>query len=142
LAARFLASGGAGRRLALQTSSRHLDPDAYRELLMTAAIIDGKAFAEALRARVAGFVPAFVEQTGRKPGLAVVLVGDDPASRVYVRSKGKATVAVGMESFEHCLPESTSQKELLLLVGELNADPRVDGILVSCRCRRKSMTVR
>jgi len=97
---------------------------------MTAAIIDGKAFAEALRARVAGFVPDFVEQTGRKPGLAVVLVGDDPASRVYVRSKGKATVAAGMESFEHCLPEATSQKDLLLLVAELNADPRVDGILV------------
>ena len=97
---------------------------------MTAAIIDGKAFAAALRARVAGFVPAFVEQAGRKPGLAVVLVGDDPASRVYVRSKGKATVAAGMESFEHCLPESTSQKDLLLLVAELNADPRVDGILV------------
>ena len=97
---------------------------------MTAAIIDGKAFAQALRARVAGFVPAFVEQTGRKPGLAVVLVGDDPASRVYVRSKGKATVEAGMESFEHCLPESTSQKDLLLLVAELNADPRVDGILV------------
>jgi len=97
---------------------------------MTAAIIDGKAFAAALRTRVAGFVPAFVEKAGRKPGLAVVLVGDDPASRVYVRSKGKATVAAGMESFEHCLPEKTSQKELLLLVAELNADPRVDGILV------------
>jgi len=97
---------------------------------MSAAIIDGKAFAEALRARVAGFVPAFVEQAGRKPGLAVVLVGDDPASRVYVRSKGKATVAAGMESFEHCLPEATSQKELLLLVAELNADPHVAGILV------------
>ena len=97
---------------------------------MTAAIIDGKAFAEALRTRVAGFVPAFVERTGRKPGLAVVLVGDDPASRVYVRSKGKATLAAGMESFEHCLPESTSQKELLLLVAKLNADPGVDGILV------------
>ena len=97
---------------------------------MTAARIDGKAFAEGLRSRIAEAVHGFVARAGRKPGLAVVLVGDDPASRVYVRSKGKATVAAGMESFEHCLPESTSQAELVALVERLNADPGVDGILV------------
>jgi methylenetetrahydrofolate dehydrogenase (NADP+) / methenyltetrahydrofolate cyclohydrolase len=97
---------------------------------MSAAIIDGKVFAEGLRARVAEAVPAFVERTGRKPGLAVVLVGEDPASRVYVRSKGKATIAAGMESFEHCLPDATSQAELVGLVHSLNRDERVDGILV------------
>ncbi len=93
-------------------------------------IIDGKAFAAGLRERVAAAVPAFVEATGRKPGLAVVLVGDDPASQVYVGSKGKATRALGMESFEHVLPASTSQEELEALVRTLNADDAVDGILV------------
>jgi methylenetetrahydrofolate dehydrogenase (NADP+)/methenyltetrahydrofolate cyclohydrolase len=97
---------------------------------MTAAIIDGKAFAEGLRNRIADAVPAFVAKTGRKPGLAVVLVGEDPASQVYVRSKGKATLAAGMESFEHKLPDTTSQDELIALVEQLNADEAVDGILV------------
>ncbi|MGP1281906.1 MAG: bifunctional methylenetetrahydrofolate dehydrogenase/methenyltetrahydrofolate cyclohydrolase FolD [Parasphingopyxis sp.] len=97
---------------------------------MTAEIIDGKAFAAGLRERIAGQVPAFVEATGRKPGLAVILVGDDPASQVYVGSKGKATVAAGMESFQHVLPASTPQAELVALVERLNADDRVDGILV------------
>ena len=97
---------------------------------MSARIIDGKAFAEALRRRVAEGVPAFVEAAGRKPGLAVVLVGEDPASQVYVRSKGKATLAAGMESFEHRLDESTSQETLIALVERLNADEAVDGILV------------
>ena len=97
---------------------------------MTAAIIDGKAFAEGLRTRIAEAVPAFVAQAGRKPGLAVVLVGEDPASQVYVRSKGKATIAAGMESFEHKLPDTTSQAELIALVEQLNADEAVDGILV------------
>ena len=97
---------------------------------MTARIIDGKAAAVEVRARVAEFAAEFARKTGRQPGLATVLVGEDPASAVYVRSKGKATVAAGMESFEHVLPESTSQKELLALVGELNRDERVDGILV------------
>jgi methylenetetrahydrofolate dehydrogenase (NADP+)/methenyltetrahydrofolate cyclohydrolase len=97
---------------------------------MTAAIIDGKAFAEGLRARVAAAVPDFVARTGRAPGLAVVLVGEDPASRVYVRSKGKATVAAGMESFEHLLDDDASEEALLGLVHSLNADSRVDGILV------------
>ncbi|HEX8216562.1 MAG TPA: bifunctional methylenetetrahydrofolate dehydrogenase/methenyltetrahydrofolate cyclohydrolase FolD, partial [Allosphingosinicella sp.] len=97
---------------------------------MTAEIIDGKAAAAALRARVASAAAAFRSATGRSPGLAVVLVGDDPASNVYVRSKGKATREVGMESFEHRLPESTSQEELLALVLALDSDERVDGILV------------
>ena len=70
---------------------------------MSAAIIDGRAFAEGLRARVGAAVPAFVEKVGRAPGLAVVLVGEDPASRIYVSAKGKATIAAGMASFEHCL---------------------------------------
>jgi methylenetetrahydrofolate dehydrogenase (NADP+)/methenyltetrahydrofolate cyclohydrolase len=97
---------------------------------MTAAIIDGKAFAEALKARVAAAVPAFVAKAGRAPGLAVVLVGEDPPSRVYVRAKGKATVAAGMESFEHLLGDDTTQETLLDLVRALNEDERVDGILV------------
>ena len=97
---------------------------------MSAEIIDGKAFAEGLRARIADAVPAFVRASGRKPGLAVVLVGEDAASQVYVRSKGKATVAAGMESFEHRLPATTGQSELIALVERLNSDERVDGILV------------
>jgi methylenetetrahydrofolate dehydrogenase (NADP+)/methenyltetrahydrofolate cyclohydrolase len=97
---------------------------------MSADVIDGKAFAERLRQRVAEAVPAFAAASGRKPGLAVVLVGEDPASQVYVRSKGKATLAAGMESFEHRLPEATGQDELLALVERLNADEAVDGILV------------
>jgi methylenetetrahydrofolate dehydrogenase (NADP+)/methenyltetrahydrofolate cyclohydrolase len=97
---------------------------------MTAEIIDGKAFAARLRARVAAAVPAFVAEANRAPGLAVVLVGDDPASQVYVRNKGKATREAGMESFEHRLPESTTEAELLALVVRLNADETVDGILV------------
>jgi methylenetetrahydrofolate dehydrogenase (NADP+)/methenyltetrahydrofolate cyclohydrolase len=97
---------------------------------MTADIIDGKAFAERLRGRIAETVPNFREKTGRVPGLAVVLVGEDPASQVYVRSKHKATIAAGMESFEHKLPATTSQEELLALVRQLNEDDAVDGILV------------
>ncbi|WP_213980708.1 bifunctional methylenetetrahydrofolate dehydrogenase/methenyltetrahydrofolate cyclohydrolase FolD [Sphingomonas sp. dw_22] len=97
---------------------------------MTAEIIDGKAFAAGLRARVAEFVPGFREKAGRPPGLAVVLVGEDPASAVYVRSKGKQTREAGMESFEHKLPAETNQDELIALVDRLNADPAVDGILV------------
>ncbi len=97
---------------------------------MIAAIIDGKAFAGALRERIGAAVPAFVASTGRKPGLAVVLVGEDPASQVYVRSKGKSTVEAGMASIEHRLDDSASQAELLALVDQLNRDPGVDGILV------------
>lgn len=97
---------------------------------MTAEIIDGKAFAAGLRARVAELVPAFRERAGRVPGLAVVLVGEDPASAVYVRSKGKMTRECGMESFEHKLGADTTQATLIALVDKLNADPEVDGILV------------
>ena len=93
-------------------------------------IIDGKAFAATLRAKVADGVSAFVGRAGRKPGLAVVLVGEDPASSVYVRNKGKMTVEAGMESLEFKLPASIGEEELLDLVEELNADDRVDGILV------------
>ena len=97
---------------------------------MAAARIDGRAFADTLRARVAAAVPAFRAAAGRAPGLAVVLVGDDPASQVYVRSKHKATIAAGMESFEHRLPADTSEEVLLALVERLNRDEAVDGILV------------
>jgi methylenetetrahydrofolate dehydrogenase (NADP+) / methenyltetrahydrofolate cyclohydrolase len=97
---------------------------------MTATIIDGKKAAADLRARVAQLAAAFAADAGRKPGLAVVLVGEDAASSVYVRSKGKATVAAGMESFEHRLPADTPQADLIALVDALNADDRVDGVLV------------
>ncbi|MBN8502346.1 MAG: bifunctional methylenetetrahydrofolate dehydrogenase/methenyltetrahydrofolate cyclohydrolase, partial [Sphingomonadales bacterium] len=97
---------------------------------MTASIIDGKAFAAGLRGRIADYAATFEQSAGRKAGLAVVLVGDDPASKVYVASKGKATVECGMSSFEHKLPVDTSQADLLALVDQLNADPLVDGILV------------
>ncbi len=97
---------------------------------MSAAIIDGKAFAEGLRARVGAAAAAFAARAGRPAGLAVVLVGEDPASQVYVRSKGKATLAANMASFENRLPADTGQDELLALVARLNADEAVDGILV------------
>lgn len=96
---------------------------------MTAQIIDGKAFAAGLRERVGQQAAKFEAAAGRKAGLAVVLVGDDPASAVYVRSKHKATIAAGMNSFEHKLPADTTQETLLALVDQLNADPAVDGIL-------------
>ncbi len=97
---------------------------------MSAERIDGRAFAARLRERVAEKVPAFAASAGRAPGLAVVLVGEDPASLVYVRSKGRATDEAGMASFEHRLPDSVSQDELLALVDQLNDDEAVDGILV------------
>ncbi|HYI41883.1 MAG TPA: bifunctional methylenetetrahydrofolate dehydrogenase/methenyltetrahydrofolate cyclohydrolase FolD [Allosphingosinicella sp.] len=97
---------------------------------MSAERIDGRAFAARLRERVALAVPAFAEAAGRAPGLAVVLIGDDPASHVYVRTKGRATQEAGMAGFEHRLPDSASQDELLALVGRLNDDEAVDGILV------------
>ena len=97
---------------------------------MTAALIDGKTFAEGLRAKVAALAVAFEARAARKAGLAVVLVGEDPASEVYVRNKGRQTVACGMASFEHRLPATTTRAELLALVGKLNADRFVDGILV------------
>jgi len=97
---------------------------------MTATLIDGKAFAAGLRARIAENVVKLKAEIGITPGLAVVLVGEDPASQVYVRSKGKQTVEVGMTSFEHRLPAETGEAELLSLIRRLNADPEVHGILV------------
>jgi methylenetetrahydrofolate dehydrogenase (NADP+)/methenyltetrahydrofolate cyclohydrolase len=97
---------------------------------VTASIIDGKAAAAELRGRVAVEVARFRVQTGRAPGLAVVLVGDDPASAVYVRSKGKATTEAGMQSFERRLDAGISEGELLDLIDRLNSDAAVDGILV------------
>jgi methylenetetrahydrofolate dehydrogenase (NADP+)/methenyltetrahydrofolate cyclohydrolase len=93
-------------------------------------IIDGKAFAAQLRERLAGQVKQLQQAHDITPGLAVVLVGEDPASQVYVRNKGKQTQEVGMRSFEHKLPESTSQDELLALLAQLNRDNEVHGILV------------
>ena len=97
---------------------------------MMARRIDGKAAGQAIRDQVAGLVAEFTRSTGRAPGLATVLVGEDPASAVYVRSKNRATAEAGMVSFAHNLPDTTSENELLQLVTELNADPKVDGILV------------
>ena len=97
---------------------------------MTATIIDGKAFAAKVRAQVAEHVARLKEDQGITPGLAVVLVGEDPASQVYVRSKGKQTVEVGMNSYEHKLDPDTSEEDLLALIERLNNDPSVHGILV------------
>lgn len=95
-----------------------------------AHVIDGKAFAATVRAKVAAHVARIKEEAGVVPGLAVVLVGEDPASQVYVRAKGKQTVEVGMSSFEHKLSAETSEAALLAVVRALNADPKVHGILV------------
>ena len=97
---------------------------------MVAQVIDGKAFAAKVRAQVADQVAKLKEENGITPGLAVVLVGEDPASQVYVRSKGKMTVEVGMNSYEHKLDAETSEAELLALIDKLNTDPAVHGILV------------
>jgi methylenetetrahydrofolate dehydrogenase (NADP+)/methenyltetrahydrofolate cyclohydrolase len=97
---------------------------------MTAKRIDGKAAAQAIRERVAALVPAFERRAGRAPGLATVLVGEDPASAVYVRSKNRSTEEAGMAGFAHNLPATISEDELLQLVIDLNSDERVDGILV------------
>src|ERR1700710_2577073 len=97
---------------------------------MTARIIDGKAIAAELRARVAGEVARIKNESGLTPGLAVVLVGSDPASQVYVRSKHKQTQEAGMASFEHVLPEDVAQADLLAVIAQLNRDPAVHGILV------------
>ncbi|MHA7874984.1 bifunctional methylenetetrahydrofolate dehydrogenase/methenyltetrahydrofolate cyclohydrolase FolD [Roseivivax sp.] len=97
---------------------------------MTATRIDGKAFAATIRDRVAQHVTRLKEDHGITPGLAVVLVGEDPASQVYVRNKGKQTHEAGMQSFEHRLPDDTPEADLLALVETLNGDPAVHGILV------------
>jgi methylenetetrahydrofolate dehydrogenase (NADP+)/methenyltetrahydrofolate cyclohydrolase len=96
---------------------------------MTATLIDGKTIAASWRARIGAAVADLAPQ-GVRPGLAVVLVGDDPASQIYVRNKMRQTVEAGMRSFDHALSASTTQDELLALVAKLNADPDVDGILV------------
>ena len=96
---------------------------------MTATVIDGKEFAARVRAKVADHVTRLKDENGITPGLAVVLVGEDPASQVYVRSKGKMTVEVGMNSFEHKLEVNTSEEDLLALIEKLNNDPAVHGIL-------------
>lgn len=97
---------------------------------MTAKVIDGKAFAAEVRAQVAAHVARLKEERGLTPGLAVVLVGEDPASQVYVRNKGTQTIEAGMNSYEHKLPADTPEADLLALIARLNADPAVHGILV------------
>jgi len=93
-------------------------------------LIDGKAFAEGLRAKLSSQVSKLKEQHNLVPGLAVVLVGEDPASQVYVRNKARQTVEVGMKSVEHKLDENTDENTVLQLVNELNADDSIHGILV------------
>jgi methylenetetrahydrofolate dehydrogenase (NADP+)/methenyltetrahydrofolate cyclohydrolase len=97
---------------------------------MTATVIDGKAFAAKVRGQVGEHVARLKEANGITPGLAVVLVGEDPASQVYVRSKGKMTLEVGMNSYEHKLEIDTTEEALLKIIADLNADPAVHGILV------------
>ncbi len=97
---------------------------------MSATIIDGKAHAASLAGKIGAAIAPFDVAAGRKPGLAVVLVGADPASAIYVRSKLLKTRELGMRSFEHILPDDTAQDELLRLIAALNADDAVDGILV------------
>lgn len=96
---------------------------------MSAQVIDGKAFAATVRSKVADHVARLKEEHGITPGLAVILVGEDPASEVYVAAKHKQTVEVGMASFEHKLPADTSEADLFALIDQLNADPSVHGIL-------------
>jgi methylenetetrahydrofolate dehydrogenase (NADP+)/methenyltetrahydrofolate cyclohydrolase len=109
---------------------------------MTARILDGKSLADEVRAKVATEATRISAKLGRKPGLAAVLVGEDPASQTYVRSKGKATSEAGMASFEHRLLESTSEADLLALVAKLNRDPTVDGILVQLPLPKQIDTAR
>jgi len=102
----------------------------FLEVTVLATIIDGKAFSANLRGEIARKVDILKQQHSLTPGLAVVLVGEDPASQVYVRSKGKQTVEAGMNSYEHKLDAGTSQQDLLALIDRLNGDPDVHGILV------------
>jgi methylenetetrahydrofolate dehydrogenase (NADP+)/methenyltetrahydrofolate cyclohydrolase len=95
-----------------------------------AQIIDGKVYADRVREQVAAEVARLKAEHGLQPGLAVVLVGEDPASQIYVRSKGEQSLAAGMHSVTHRLPEATTQEALLALVAQLNADPKIHGILV------------
>src|SRR5258708_2466616 len=100
------------------------------EVATAAKIIDGKVYAEHLRAEVGREGARLKEHYRLQPGLAVGLVGEDPASQIYVRSKGEHSLAVGMHSVTHRLPANTGQLELLRLIGELNSDPQIHGILV------------
>ncbi len=109
---------------------------------MPAQLIDGVAVAARLRRSITDRVTSLRNAHGRVPGLAVVLVGEDPASQVYVRNKGKATVEVGMRSIEHKLDASTSEADVLALVANLNADPQVDGILVQLPLPKQIQTDR
>ena len=95
-----------------------------------AEIIDGKAVATAVRSRIRAEVDAFVQATGKRPGLAVVIVGEDPASQVYVRNKKRGCEEVGMHSEEYALPTETTEEELLALIDKLNNDSQIHGILV------------
>lgn len=101
-----------------------------QEARMTASLIDGKAHAARLGERIADSVSTLARTAGAAPGLAVVLVGEDPASKVYVRNKGRTAREVGMASFEHFLPQDATQEELMQLIAQLNADDATDGILV------------
>ncbi len=107
-----------------------------------AKLIDGKAFAGGLRARVGKGVVALTAKSLAKPGLATVLVGTDPASQVYVRSKSKSAAELGMASFDHRLPAETTEDELLALIGRLNKDPSVNGILVQLPVPKQIDTAR
>ncbi len=109
---------------------------------MSARILDGKIIADELRAQVAAEAAKISARLGRKPGLAAVLVGEDPASQAYVTSKAKATNEAGMASFEHRLPENTSEQDLLALIAQLNADDAVDGILVQLPLPKQIDTAR
>ena len=100
------------------------------EAQASAQLIDGKIYAERLRASVADQVAELRRAHGMQPGLAVVLVGEDPASQIYVRSKGEHSLAAGMHSVTHRLPADTAQDELIRLIADLNADPLIHGILV------------
>ncbi|MGZ4171362.1 MAG: tetrahydrofolate dehydrogenase/cyclohydrolase catalytic domain-containing protein, partial [Solirubrobacteraceae bacterium] len=97
---------------------------------MTATLIDGKAIAQQVRTELKAEIESWMAAGGRRPGLATVLVGDDPASAVYVGGKQKASAEVGIEGFAHHLPADTSEEEVVALLGELNADDRVSGILL------------
>jgi methylenetetrahydrofolate dehydrogenase (NADP+)/methenyltetrahydrofolate cyclohydrolase len=109
---------------------------------VSAKILDGKTIADALRGQVAQEAAKISAKLGRKPGLAAVLVGEDPASQAYVKSKAKATNEAGMVSFEHRLPGSASEQDLLALIAKLNADNAVDGILVQLPLPKQIDTAR
>ena len=100
-----------------------------------ARILDGRRVADQLLDELKVRVDARLAAGRSRPGLAVVLVGSDPASAVYVRNKRRAAEKVGIEAFDHDLPAGTTEAEILALIDRLNADPKVHGILVSCRCR-------